>query len=268
VTAVPGPLLPDVTVNGAAIPAREIAAEAQNHPAVPGKPGLAWRAAARALAVRQLLLQEARRLALDPAPRRLGPGRRETDEEALVRAVIERRVQAAVPNEAACRAFHAAHRDRFRAPPLYAASHILLAAAPDSPGRGQALAAARTLLAQLASRPQDFEDLARTHSACPSRAAGGRLGQLAPGDTVPAFEAALAALAAGAIAPEPVATRYGVHVIRLDDRAEGAELPFELVHAQIRETIERAAWAHAARALVAELVSAARITGVDFSRAA
>ena len=46
------PLLTDVTVNGEVIPAALIAAEAQNHPAPPGKPGLAWRAAAEALAVR------------------------------------------------------------------------------------------------------------------------------------------------------------------------------------------------------------------------
>ena len=41
------PLLPEVAVNGETIPAAAIAAEAQLHPAPPGKPGLAWRAAAR-----------------------------------------------------------------------------------------------------------------------------------------------------------------------------------------------------------------------------
>ena len=41
-------LLPPVTVNGVAIDPALIAAEAQNHPAPKGKPGFAWRAAARA----------------------------------------------------------------------------------------------------------------------------------------------------------------------------------------------------------------------------
>ncbi|HRO12560.1 MAG TPA: peptidylprolyl isomerase, partial [Amaricoccus sp.] len=238
------------------------------HRAAPGKPGLAWRAAARAFAVRELLLQEARRLGLEPKPRLVGPGRREATEEALVRAVIERRVQASVPDEAACRAFHAAHRDLFRSPPLYAASHILLAAAPGTPERADARAVAREILARLAARPQAFEDLARAHSACPSREAGGRLGQLAPGDTVPEFETALATMAVGTITPEPVETRYGFHIIRLDDRAEGAELPFDLARPRVRETMERAAWARAAKALVAELVAAAEITGIDFPRVA
>jgi peptidyl-prolyl cis-trans isomerase C len=262
------PLQPDVTVNGVTIPARLIAAETQNHRAAPGKPGLAWRAAARALAVRELLLQEARRLRLDPEPRLLGPGRRETDEEALVRAVIERRVQPQAPDEAACRAFHAAHRELFRSPPLYAASHILLAATPAAPEREDARAAATSILAKLATRPEEFEQLARAHSACPSAASGGRLGQVAVGDTVPEFEAALASLGVGAIAPEPVETRYGLHVVRLDDRADGADLPFEAVHARIREMIERAAWSRAAKTLVAELVAAAEITGVDFPQVA
>ena len=49
------PLLPDVTVNGVLIDPALIANEAQNHPAPQGKPGLAWQAAARALAVRREL---------------------------------------------------------------------------------------------------------------------------------------------------------------------------------------------------------------------
>ena len=54
------PLLPPIFVNGVEIPAAAIAAEAQNHPAPPGKPGLAWRAAAQALALREACLQAAR----------------------------------------------------------------------------------------------------------------------------------------------------------------------------------------------------------------
>ena len=264
-----GTLQPDVMVNGEVIPARLIAAEAQNHPAPPGKPGLAWRAAARALAVRALLLQEAARLGLAPEPRALGPGRRESDEEALARAVIEVRDRPEPPVEAACRRLHAAHPDQFRAPSLYEASHILLAAAPgDTAARAAARTAAEALIGEIATDPAAFARLAAAHSACPSGANGGRLGQLTAGDTVPEFEAALDALAQGELAPAPVESRYGLHVIRLDARAEGAALPFEIVHARIREMLERAAWARAGRELVSELVDAAQITGIDFPRAA
>ncbi len=223
-------LQPALVVNGETVPAAAIAAEAQNHPAPPGKPGLAWRAAARALAIRALLLQEASRLGLAPAPRSLGVGRRETDDEALIRAVIEARVAPDPPSEAACRATYARHPERFRAPTLYAAAHILLPVAPeDAAARAAASATAAVLLAELGRDPGAFERLARAHSACSSREAGGRLGQILAGDTVPEFEAALDQLGLGEIAPEAVATRYGLHVIRLDARAEGALLPYEQV---------------------------------------
>jgi peptidyl-prolyl cis-trans isomerase C len=260
------PLQPDLVVNGERIPARLIAAEAQHHAAPAGKPGLAWRAAARALVVRALLLQEASRLGLEPEPRTVGPGRRETDDEALVRAVIEARIRPGPPTEAACRAFHAANPERFRSPALFEAAHILLAAAPgDAAARGRAREAADALLRELADRPEAFGGLAAANSDCASAASGGRLGQIAAGDTVPEFEAALAQLAPGQIAPDPVETRYGLHIVRLDARADGAALPFEAVHARIRRTLERTAWSRAAKALVADLVGSAEITGVDFN---
>jgi peptidyl-prolyl cis-trans isomerase C len=94
------PLLTDVTVNGQTIPAATIAAEAQNHPAPPGKPGLAWRAAAEALAIRALLLQEAARRGLAPARRSMGEGLIEDEDEARIRALLEDQLgQSASPRD-------------------------------------------------------------------------------------------------------------------------------------------------------------------------
>lgn len=262
------PLQPDVTVNGEVIPTSLIAAEAQNHPAPPGKPGLAWRAAARALAVRTLLLQAARRLDLTPEPQEIAPGRRETEEESLVRAVIEQHVRPESPSIETCRAFYAAHTQRFRAPNLYEASHILLPAAPDDPAaRATARSVAEALLAEIASDSRKFERLARENSACESRSNGGRLGQVATGDTVPEFEAALESLNEGAIGAEPVETRYGFHIVRLDARAEGEILPFDNVRPRIHEMLERAAWARGAKAFLARLLEESTIDGVNFPTA-
>ena len=55
-----------VRVNGAVIARETIAREAQHHPAA--TPAAAFAQAARALAIRQLLLDEARRLELSPHP--------------------------------------------------------------------------------------------------------------------------------------------------------------------------------------------------------
>ena len=98
------PLFPEVTVNGEVVPAAEIAAEAQMHPAPKDKPGLAWRAAARALAVRALLLQAAARAGVDVTPAQLGPGREESADEAMIRAFIEAEVDPDPVTEADCQA--------------------------------------------------------------------------------------------------------------------------------------------------------------------
>ena len=82
-------LFPDVVVNGETIPSAAIAAEAQNHTAPKDKPGIAWRKAAQALAIRALLLQEARARGLTADPEELSPGRVETEDEALIRALLD-----------------------------------------------------------------------------------------------------------------------------------------------------------------------------------
>jgi len=106
-----------VSVNGIAIAHDLISREAQNHPAA--KPIDAWQAAARALAVRELLLQEARRLGLSPAPIADDEGRRETDEEALVRGLIETEVATPTPDEASCRRYYERNTARFTSADIF-----------------------------------------------------------------------------------------------------------------------------------------------------
>ena len=101
-----------ISVNGVVIAREVIAREVQNHPAE--KPILAWQAAARALVVRELLLQEARRLGIEAEPLRDPEGRFETPEEAAMRALVEREVVTPEPDEAACRRFYEQNRARFR----------------------------------------------------------------------------------------------------------------------------------------------------------
>ncbi|WP_343079282.1 peptidylprolyl isomerase [Ostreiculturibacter nitratireducens] len=262
-----GPLLSDITVNGEVIPAATIAAEAQMHAAPKGKPGIAWRAAGRALAVRALLLQEARARGLTPQPASDGE-RAETEEEALIRQLLDEAVQPPAPAEEDVRATYDADPGRWRAPTLYEAAHILF---PVHAGDADALAVERAkaeaALAELKRNPRDFDRLARELSACSSRDAGGRLGQIATGDTVPEFEAVLDTLAEGEIADEPVATRFGLHIIRLDARAEGAILPYDTAAQQIRAMLAKAAWARAARDLIEELADRAEVTGIDLKAA-
>lgn len=259
------PLFPDLVVNGERVPHAVVAAETQNQPAPGGKPGIAWRKAARAVAIRTLLLQEARGRGMRAEPAEVGPERFETEEEALLRALLDDAVRAAPADEAAIRAEWARDPSRFRAPPLWEVSHILLACDPrDRAARGAAEARALDLTARALAAPHAFAKLAADHSDCGSRASGGALGQLRAGDTVPEFEAALRGLAEGEITAAPVLTRHGWHVIRMDAVAPGAVLPFDAVRQKIADAIEKAAWAREARSFVDRLVEGADISGVDF----
>lgn len=257
-------LFPDLIVNGETVPHTVVAAETQNHEGPAGKPGIAWRKAANAVAIRTLLLQEAGARDLTAARQEVGPGRFETDEEALIRGLLETEVNVASPDEDAIYAEWQKDPTRFRAPPLWEVSHILIACDPrDNEAKEKAKLRADAATKLALGDPKSFVGLAARESECGSKSNGGALGQLGPGDTVPEFEAVLRHLKTGEITPEPVLTRHGWHVIRMDAVAIGDVLPFEAVRQKIADAMEKAAWANEARLFVDKLVANAEITGAD-----
>lgn len=258
-------LFPDVVVNGETIPSAAIAAEAQNHTAPRDKPGIAWRKAAQALAIRALLLQEAKRRGLTPDPLELAPGRFETDDEALIRALLDEALVIEPVGEEAVRAEWEKDPARYRSAPLWDVSHILCACDPrDEAERAATEARAVALLARLDGDAKGFAAAAR-ESDCGSKASGGHLGQLGPGDTVPEFEAALRSLTEGAATPAPVLSHHGWHIIRLNATAPGQVLPYDTVRPKIAQALEKAAWARASRAFVESLGQGAQISGASLT---
>lgn len=250
-----------IAVNGVGIPEEAVAAEAQNHPA--DSPGAAAEEAARALVIRELLIQEARRQSIVADPADLGEGRRETLEEAQVRVLLEREVHVPQPDEVACRRFYENHRARFRTPDLFEPAHILITAdAADAEAHGRAMALARDLIAVLAKTPERFDDLARQHSVCSTAREGGRLGQVERGQTSPEFETFLLNLEEGELCPVPVPTRYGVHVLRLDRRADGIQAPFETVRERIAHYLVEASFRRGAAQYIDILAGSADIRGI------
>jgi len=251
-----------VSVNGVTIARDAIQREMQHHPAA--KPIAAWQQAARALVIRELLLQRAQIIGVTSQPISDEEGRRETDDEAIIRGVIEREVTVPEPDDETCRRFYAKNAARFRSPDIYEASHILFAALPsDKDAYAQARADAEIVLTTLNKNPGTFAALARTYSRCPSAAQGGNLGQLTQGQTTPGFEQALLALAPGETCAEPVATRYGFHIVRLERKHDGQLLPYEAVADRIADYLREGVRRRADAQYVARLVSAARIEGID-----
>lgn len=253
-----------VSVNGISIAREDIARETQNHPA--DRPLTAWHAAARALVVRELLLQEAQRLQILAVPLVDSEGRRETEPEAQIRQLIAEQVQTPQADEDACRRYYQGNRKLFRSADLFEARHILLAAAPDdTKARAEKCEQAKQIINELKREPQRFAALAEAISACPSSKVGGSLGQIGPGQTVPEFEQALLAIAAGEVAGDPVETRYGVHVVIVDRRIEGRELPFEQVRERIAEWLTERVRRVAIAQYLSILAGRAAIEGVEIA---
>jgi peptidyl-prolyl cis-trans isomerase C len=253
-----------VSINGVVIPSADIARETQHHAS--SDPDEAWNLAARALAIRELLRQEADRLDIPAEPMNDGEGRIETPDEARLRALLEREVVVPHADEATCRRYYDANRRRFRSPDLFEAAHILFAAAPgNAEARAKARHLAEALLAELRQRPEGFAAAASQHSDCPSARHGGNLGQVGPGQTVAEFEQALRRMSPGEV--RLVETRYGFHIVRLDRRIDGRELPFDLVRERIADYLDEAVHRRALQQYVCVLSGRAEVTGVDLGAA-
>ncbi len=249
-----------VSVNGVVIPREAIARETQNHSAP--KAIEAWQAApgaggARASAAGSEPAEYRRRALQDDE------GRRETDEEARMRGLLECEVPVPVAEEAELRRYYENNRKSFTAPALFAVSHILIAQREErSDARDVLRQRAEAILAQLRADPALFASLAEMHSDCPSREVGGQLGQVSAGQTVPEFEAMLPGLPVGAKHVSMVESRYGFHLVTVHQRVPEAVLPFDKVRERIASFLELRARMMAERHYIQHLASRARIEGI------
>lgn len=255
---------PPITVNGIEIEPAAIAQEAQHHPSA--SPGEAMQRAAEALIVRELLLQEARRRAVPLVPKIDERGRHETEDDALVNALIECAIGTPEPTQEEISRYYAANKARFRSPDIYEASHILIAASRDDE---TAFAAARVKAQALADDlfdvPTNFAGMAQMFSDCPSARVGGFLGQIRAADVTPEFTAALTTLAEAEVTKEPVETRYGFHIIRLERHRAGEALPLAALAERIAGYLTECSQRTAIARFIARLVSAADISGIEFA---
>ncbi|SEA50078.1 peptidylprolyl isomerase [Microbulbifer marinus] len=253
-----------VSVNDVEIPEDQIAREMQNHRAEDA--GTAWQSAARALAIRELLLQEAARQQVDAEPEHGAGDRVETEDDARVRALLERQLPPATILEDECRRYYDCHLHRFRTPDLFEAAHILIEPAEDSEsGWQEAERHARALAAELGDDEQRFGEAAKEFSSCPTSTQGGSLGQVRRGELERALHDTLETLSEGRTAQHPVRSRFGWHVLRLQRKICGQTLPFELAREKIFDMLEARAWVNAASHYIVELARRASIEGVQIN---
>ncbi|GAB5374515.1 MAG: peptidylprolyl isomerase [Acuticoccus sp.] len=101
---------------------------------------------------------------------------------------------------------------------------------------------AKALIAEL-DGGADFAKLAEENSADPGSASrGGSLGFFGPGQMVPPFEEAAMALEPGEYTKAPVQSRFGYHIILVDEVRDRPVPTLEQVGEQIRQVMKREAF--------------------------
>lgn len=192
-----------------------------------------------------------------------------SDEEAVgagIERLLAREVRVPTPTESECRRYYEAHRNDFRSDDLIHARHILFQVTPQV-NVTDIRARAERVLVELVAEPDRFAERARELSNCPSGSWGGNLGQLGRGDSVPEFEQVVFRLGPIGIVPELVKTRFGFHIVAVDQRIPGADLPFEAVVEKVAKRLQAAVEERALRQYVALLAGQAEIVGVDIEAA-
>lgn len=196
---------------------------------------------------------------------------RERHDEASVTAAIEalldREVVTPEPTDAECSRFYATHIDQFSSGDLVYARHILFAVVPGAPLQAIRAKAEETLLA-VQCEPGRFEALARECSNCPSGANGGNLGQLTREEIVPELAAAVFDSRRKGLLPSLVRTRYGFHIVLVDQRVPGRAVPFEAVRERIAAELRELVQERALRQYVQVLAGRAGVDvpGLDSAR--
>ncbi|MEZ4601753.1 MAG: peptidylprolyl isomerase [Syntrophotaleaceae bacterium] len=133
-------------------------------------------------------------------------------------------IRAQKVTEEEAQAWYREHAGSLGSPDKVCAAHILKAVADEEGQSGQQRV--RREIGELRKRflaGEDFAELARKHSDCPSREQGGDLGCFTFVEMVRPFSEVAFALAAGEIS-EPVVTDDGVHLILVREH-QVAELP-------------------------------------------
>lgn len=191
----------------------------------------------------------------------------ETLEEATVRCLLEHEINTPVIGDFELETFYNSNPRSFTTPPLVSAKHILIAADPeDDLERSAQREIALNLILQLQAGA-DFSALAMEYSACPSKEQQGSLGQLSKGQTVPEFERQLLRLPLG-LAEQPIESRYGYHIVLVEQRVEGELLPFHRVKERIATQVGQRVWQKSVTQYLQMLVGEATIEGIRLQGAA
>lgn len=170
--------------------------------------------------------------------------------------------------------YYGQHREEYRVPEQVKVAHILIKTPLPAPGEkedAKAIADARSKAEGVLKEVKaggDFAKLAEKYSDDPGSAkAGGELGWIGRGRTVPEFEKAAFTLGKGQTS-DLVKSSYGFHIIRVEDKQDAHVKMLAEVKPELEEKVKVEKTAHATESAANALLGAARADGIDKAAAA
>ena len=135
--------------------------------------------------------------------------------------------------------YYSKNKARYEVKEQVRARHILLKVGAKDPADkvNAQQAKANEVYKKTQAKGADFAAIAKEFSEGPTKARGGDLGFFAKGRMVPDFEKAAFAMKIGEIS-KPVKTRFGWHIIKVEEKKDGRTRSFDEVKASITKQIE------------------------------
>jgi peptidyl-prolyl cis-trans isomerase C len=159
--------------------------------------------------------------------------------------------------------FYKENPENFSVPEQIQASHILLSLEPEASDevKKEKQSELQAVLKKI-KKGDDFAELARKYSDCPSKDKGGDLGSFPRGAMVKAFEDVAFNLKKDEVS-DVVETQFGFHIIKLTGRTEASTTPLDQVKDKISTYLETQKQSKEVATYLETLRSAAKIDYIE-----
>lgn len=134
----------------------------------------------------------------------------------LISYAGEKAIASVTVTDAEAKEYYENNKAQFTSGETVNASHILV----DTEEK------AKEIYEEISTGKKSFEDAAKEYSSCPSKEAGGNLGDFGKGQMVPEFDKAVFEMEVGAVTETPVKTQFGYHLIKLNAKNPAKEMEY------------------------------------------
>lgn len=173
---------------------------------------------------RKLLFLNAKKTGLDKNETYLKEAQKQA-EELLKDFAMANIINSVSVSDDECKEYYENHKDMFKVHPTFTASHILV---DDEDTANK--------IKEKIDNNENFEQLAKEYSTCPSKERGGDLGTFQKGQMVKEFEQALIENNVGDIVG-PVKTQFGYHIINIKGKTDEKVKSFEEAKNEVKQTL-------------------------------